>query len=110
MASDFNVIDSTCPCATCLEGNGLSRASLWNMVGKETAAASAVTIHNLTYQVRRFTKNLFSLSRFRNSQTITGWLQSRLMDGARTAVLEDRFPQYLIDFFDGYFVEKDKFP
>ncbi|GAA5876643.1 hypothetical protein JCM16303_003610 [Sporobolomyces ruberrimus] len=51
MASDFNVIDSTCPCATCLEGNGLSRASLWNMVGKETAAASAVTIHNLTYQL-----------------------------------------------------------
>ncbi|GAA6012883.1 hypothetical protein JCM11491_006212 [Sporobolomyces phaffii] len=85
MATDFAVIDPTCPCATCLEGNGLPRASLWTMTGKETAAASAVTIHNLTYQ-------------------------SRLMDGARNAILEDRFPQYLVDFFDGYFKEKENFP
>jgi queuine tRNA-ribosyltransferase len=32
------------------------------------------------------------------------------MDGARNAILEDRFPQYLIDFFDGYFEEKEKYP
>ncbi|GAA5988501.1 hypothetical protein JCM5350_005216 [Sporobolomyces pararoseus] len=85
MASDFGVIDSTCPCATCLNGNGTPRAALWSLVGKETSGASAVTLHNLTYQ-------------------------SRLMDGARNAILEDRFPQYLIDFFDGYFKEKEKYP
>ncbi|GAA5935475.1 tRNA-ribosyltransferase family protein [Sporobolomyces koalae] len=85
MADDFSVIDSTCPCATCLNGQGLSRALLWTQTGKEAAGASAVTVHNLTYQ-------------------------SRLMNGARNAILEDRFPQYLIDFFDGYYRDKAKYP
>jgi len=55
MSSDFSVIDPTCPCATCLEGQGTSRSSLWSLFGgRETAGASAVTLHNLTYQVHTF--------------------------------------------------------
>jgi len=32
------------------------------------------------------------------------------MHGAREAIMKDRFEQYLIDFFDGYFKAKDKYP
>jgi len=64
MASDFDVIDSTCPCATCLNGKGLPRASLWSLVGRETSGASAVTLHNLTYQVSFVIFLFFDLVRF----------------------------------------------
>lgn len=32
------------------------------------------------------------------------------MEKAREAIMEDRFPQYLVDFFARYFKEKDKYP
>lgn len=51
-STNFDVIDKTCSCPTCDYGNGLSRAALWNMVGRESAASSAVTLHNLVYQVK----------------------------------------------------------
>ncbi|ORY89655.1 queuine tRNA-ribosyltransferase [Leucosporidium creatinivorum] len=85
-SEDFSVIDPECSCATCDKGEGMSRAALAALVvGKEAASASAVTVHNLTYQ-------------------------SALMHRAREAIMEDRFPQYLIDFFAGFFKSKDKYP
>lgn len=83
--TDYRVIDSNCTCPTCELGEGISRAGLATMLGRETTAAHAVTLHNLCYM-------------------------STLMQGARDAILADRYPQYLIDFFWSYFGHRDKFP
>lgn len=106
--TDYRVIDSNCTCPTCELGEGISRAGLATMLGRETTAAHAVTLHNLCYMVR--TTHIPVL--------LSPWLlclqrwcaQSTLMQGARDAILADRYPQYLIDFFWSYFGHRDKFP
>ncbi|KAI0316256.1 tRNA-guanine transglycosylase [Amylostereum chailletii] len=75
-AKDFVPIDSTCPCPTCIDG--VSRAILHHTVTRETAAAHAVTLHNLTFQ-------------------------AQVMGRARDAIMEGRFPAYLHSFFADYF-------
>ncbi|KAJ7346658.1 tRNA-guanine(15) transglycosylase-like protein [Mycena albidolilacea] len=75
-ANDFGPIDPECPCPTCAEGT--SRAMLHGTMTKETTAATAVTIHNITYQ-------------------------ARLMGDARNAILNGTFPNYLKTFFATYF-------
>ncbi|KAJ8591172.1 tRNA-guanine transglycosylase [Rhizopogon salebrosus TDB-379] len=69
-------IDKDCPCPTC--ASGMSRAMLHHVVTIETAGAHAVTIHNLVFQ-------------------------AQVMGGARDAILEGRFPEYLRAFFRDYF-------
>ena len=53
-AHDFTVLDPTCPCPTCDLGSerGLSRSYLHQLAGRETVGAHAITLHNITYQVR----------------------------------------------------------
>ncbi|KDQ21808.1 hypothetical protein BOTBODRAFT_26219 [Botryobasidium botryosum FD-172 SS1] len=75
-AKNFDPIDPTCPCPTC--SSGVSRAFLHHIVTHETAAAHAVTQHNVVFQ-------------------------ARLMGRARDAILKDSFPQYLRTFFQDYF-------
>jgi queuine tRNA-ribosyltransferase len=69
-------IDKNCPCPTCV--SGMSRAVLHHIVTIETAGAHALTIHNLVFQ-------------------------AQVMGGARDAILEGRFPEYLRSFFFDYF-------
>ncbi|KAJ7251463.1 tRNA-guanine(15) transglycosylase-like protein [Mycena haematopus] len=75
-ATDFRPIDPMCPCPTCAEGT--SRAMLSHIITRETTAAQAVTIHNITFQ-------------------------AQLMGGARDAILNGTFPSYLKTFFANYF-------
>ncbi|THH20426.1 hypothetical protein EW146_g933 [Bondarzewia mesenterica] len=75
-AEDFGPIDSTCPCPTC--SDGVSRAVLHHTVTRETAAAHAVTQHNITFQ-------------------------AQVMGRARDAILEGTFPTYIRTFFSNYF-------
>ncbi|KAF7376176.1 Queuine tRNA-ribosyltransferase catalytic subunit 1 [Mycena sanguinolenta] len=75
-AKDFGPIDPKCPCPTCTEGT--SRAMLNHIITKETTAAQAVTIHNITFQ-------------------------AQLMGGARDAIMNGTFPSYLRSFFANYF-------
>ncbi|KAH9017723.1 Queuine tRNA-ribosyltransferase [Lactarius pseudohatsudake] len=75
-AKDFNPIDSACPCPTC--SDGISRAMLHHTVTHETAAAHAVTLHNLAFQ-------------------------ARVLGQARDAIMNGTFPTYLRRFFAGYF-------
>ncbi|KAI5477860.1 hypothetical protein MNV49_005845 [Pseudohyphozyma bogoriensis] len=82
---EFCVIDDECECPTCEKGEGLSRSYLWGLSGRETVGANAVSLHNVAYQ-------------------------STLMHRARQAILEDRYPQYLIDFFARYFKQKELYP
>jgi len=75
-AKDFDPIDPTCPCPTCR--NGVSRAVLHHTATHETAAAHAITLHNLTFQ-------------------------ARVMGQARDSIMNGTFPTYLRQFFAGYF-------
>ncbi|CAK5281562.1 unnamed protein product [Mycena citricolor] len=75
-AKDLEPIDETCPCPTC--SRRISRAFLHHTITRETSAAHATTLHNITFQ-------------------------ARLMGGARDAIIDDTFPQYLITFFRNYF-------
>ncbi|KAM0752355.1 queuine tRNA-ribosyltransferase 1 [Meredithblackwellia eburnea MCA 4105] len=82
---DFRVLDPDCPCPTCAKGNGMSRAYLSQLIARETVGAHALTLHNLRYQ-------------------------SNLMQKAREAILEDRYPQYLIDHFARWYKSRSAFP
>ncbi|KAJ7072295.1 tRNA-guanine(15) transglycosylase-like protein [Mycena amicta] len=75
-ATDFSPIDKECPCPTCAQG--ISRAMLNHIVTRETTAAHAITIHNIVFQ-------------------------AQVMGGARDAIMDGTFPQYLKEFFAGYF-------
>ncbi|KAF8608606.1 Queuine tRNA-ribosyltransferase [Ceratobasidium sp. AG-I] len=76
-------IDVNCPCPTC--ASGTTRAQLHHIVTYETAGAHAVTLHNVAFQ-------------------------AQLMGRARDAILENRFPEYLKDFFFAYFGERGSYP
>ncbi|KAF8520355.1 tRNA-guanine transglycosylase [Hysterangium stoloniferum] len=73
---DLDPIDRDCPCPTCQSGT--SRAFLHHNIGIETAAAHAVTQHNIVFQ-------------------------AKLMGGVRDAILNDTFPSFLHDFFREYY-------
>ncbi|KAI0047337.1 Queuine tRNA-ribosyltransferase [Auriscalpium vulgare] len=75
-AKDFGPIDDTCPCPTCSDGT--SRSILHHTITRETSAAHAVTLHNLTFQ-------------------------AQVMGRARDAIIAGTFPKYLRSFFAGYF-------
>jgi len=75
-AKDFAPIDADCPCPTCAERT--SRAMLHHIITRETSAAHSVTLHNITFQ-------------------------ARLMGGARDAISNGTFPEYLRTFFARYF-------
>ncbi|KAI0675231.1 Queuine tRNA-ribosyltransferase [Trametes maxima] len=75
-ASDMRPIEEGCPCPTC--SNGVSRAILHHNATLETATAHAITQHNLVFQ-------------------------ARVMGGARDAILNGTFPDYLKRFFADYF-------
>lgn len=75
-SADFNPIDESCPCPTCKDR--MSRALLHHNLTVETAAAHAVTMHNLVFQ-------------------------ARVMGGARDAIMNGTFPAYLKTFFANYF-------
>nr|GAT56316.1 predicted protein [Mycena chlorophos] len=76
-ATDLSPIDRECPCPTC--SIGTSRALLHHTATRETSAAHAVTMHNIVFQ-------------------------AQVMGGARDAIAQGTFPQYLKDFFARYFV------
>ncbi|EIN11682.1 tRNA-guanine transglycosylase [Punctularia strigosozonata HHB-11173 SS5] len=75
-AKSFEPIEADCPCPTC--SSGVSRAALHHSVTLETATAHAITQHNIVFQ-------------------------ARVMGGARDAIMETRFPEYLRTFFTNYF-------
>ncbi|KAI0355553.1 Queuine tRNA-ribosyltransferase [Trametes cingulata] len=75
-ATDMSTIEEGCPCPTC--ASGISRAILHHNATLETATAHAITQHNLVFQ-------------------------ARVMGGARDAIINGTFPDYLKTFFANYF-------
>ncbi|EZF75354.1 queuine tRNA-ribosyltransferase [Trichophyton soudanense CBS 452.61] len=88
-ARDFRPIDENCKCKTCRPkeqgGLGITRAYLHHLAAKETVGAHFITMHNVHYLLA-------------------------LMDSARQAILEDRYPQFLKEFFRNLYGEKSKIP
>ncbi|KAF2430925.1 queuine tRNA-ribosyltransferase [Tothia fuscella] len=78
-ANDFTSIDKDCKCTTCRSqsegGLGITRAYLHHIVAKETVGAHLLTMHNVFYQLD-------------------------LMRRAREAILEDRYPDFVKEFFE----------
>jgi tRNA-guanine family transglycosylase len=89
-SEDFSPIEEGCLCTCCRPpsagGLGITRAYIYHVTAKETAGAHLLTMHNVHYQLN-------------------------LMKCARAAIIEDRYPRFLKDFFHKlYNGEKDKYP
>ncbi|KAI9839168.1 MAG: hypothetical protein M1819_003161 [Sarea resinae] len=105
-ANDFGPIEQGCLCPCCRPsipssrssdpdsntntnttqpGLGITRAYIYHLAAKETAGAHLVTLHNVHYLLS-------------------------LMRAARTAIIEDRFPAFLKQFFGRLYPEKSMYP
>lgn len=77
-ANDFGPIEEGCSCTCCRPredgGLAITRAFIYHVASKETAAAHLLTMHNVHYQIS-------------------------LMASVRRSIIEDQFPQFLRDFF-----------
>ncbi|PIG79736.1 queuine tRNA-ribosyltransferase [Aspergillus arachidicola] len=86
-AQDFRPVQEGCTCTVCRPkdqgGLGVTRAYLHHLAAKETVGAHLLTIHNVHYLLS-------------------------LMGAARQAILEDRFPAFLREFFSKLYGEKSK--
>ncbi|CAZ84732.1 unnamed protein product [Tuber melanosporum] len=71
-AKDFTAVDPECQCLVCRLG--ITKAYIHHLVAKETAGAHLLTMHNVAFLLR-------------------------LMNKARAAIVEDRYPAFLREFF-----------
>ncbi|KAF2997281.1 hypothetical protein E8E14_005910 [Neopestalotiopsis sp. 37M] len=88
-ATDFGPLEEGCGCICCRkEGEGainITRAFVHHNVGKETVAAHLLSIHNV-------------------------WYQLHLMGDVRNAIIEDRYPAFLRQFFADLYSDKAQYP
>ncbi|KAL2005889.1 hypothetical protein VTN00DRAFT_10382 [Thermoascus crustaceus] len=88
-AYDFSPIEEGCTCACCRStdqgGLGITKAYIYHLAAKETVGAHLLTIHNVHYLLS-------------------------LMGSARQAIIEDRYPAFLRDFFWKLYPDKSKIP
>ncbi|KAI2473083.1 Queuine tRNA-ribosyltransferase [Annulohypoxylon bovei var. microspora] len=84
--NDFGPIEEGCGCACCRkDGMGITRAFVHHNTAKETVAAHLLTMHNV-------------------------WYQLNLMREVREAIIEDRFPKFLRQFFADLYPDSSKYP
>jgi queuine tRNA-ribosyltransferase len=81
-ATDFRPIEVGCNCLTC---RCYTRAYVHIVATRETVGCHLLTLHNLTYQFR-------------------------LMRRIHEAIIEDRFPAFVQDFFKTRYGEREKYP
>jgi len=88
-ASDFGPVEEGCGCTCCRPkeegGLGITRAFVYHVAAKETVGAHLLTMHNVHYQLD-------------------------LVRRAREAILENRFPAFIKDFFGKLYDDKEKLP
>ncbi|KAI9693004.1 MAG: hypothetical protein M1822_004999 [Bathelium mastoideum] len=89
-ANDFNPVDASCDCVCCKPqadgGLGISRAYISHLAAKETAGAHLLTMHNVHFLLN-------------------------LMRQVRDAIIEDRYPQFLKDYFAGLYAgNRESYP
>ncbi|OJD29761.1 queuine trna-ribosyltransferase [Diplodia corticola] len=85
-ANDFTPIEEGCRCTCCRPvgdgGLGITKAYVHHLAAKETAGAHLLTMHNVHYQLA-------------------------LMRSVRSAIIEDRFPDFVRDFFNKRYPRSD---
>lgn len=88
-ANDFGPLEEGCGCRCCRDGEGglgITRSFSHHLAAKETVGAHLLTMHNV-------------------------WYQLALMRSVREAIVEDRYPAFLHQFFaDLYDGDKTKYP
>lgn len=92
-ANDFGILEEGCGCVCCRpkvdgkesEGLGITRAFIHHNVAKETVAAHLLTIHNV-------------------------WYQLNLMKEVREAIIADRYPAFVREFFGRLYPDRTEFP
>ncbi|KAI5309989.1 hypothetical protein KEM55_001984 [Ascosphaera atra] len=88
-AADFRPVMEGCPCKTCRPqsegGLGITRAYIHHLAAKETVGAHLLTMHNVHYMLY-------------------------LMERIRTAILQDRYPEFLREFFARLYKSKTQYP
>jgi queuine tRNA-ribosyltransferase catalytic subunit len=88
-ANDFGPVEQDCGCVCCRRGEGglgITRAFVHHLTAKETVGAHLLTMHNVYYQLA-------------------------LMRKIREAIIEDRFPALVRQFFaDRHDSDKTKYP
>lgn len=88
-ADDLGPIEEGCGCKCCRVGEGglgVTRAFAHHLAAKETVGAHLLTMHNV-------------------------WYQLELMRGVRQAIVEDRYPAFLRQFFsDLYEGDSERYP
>lgn len=88
-AQDFSPIEEGCQCVCCRSpddgGLGITKAYIYHVTAKETAGAHLLTMHNVHYQLN-------------------------LMKQVRQAIIDDRYPSFLKEFFGKLYDEKSKYP
>jgi tRNA-guanine transglycosylase len=88
-ANDFGPVEDDCGCVCCRTGEGglnITRAFVHHIAAKETVGAHLLTMHNV-------------------------WYQLELMRSVRRAIIEDRYPDFLKQFFrDLHGGDKLKYP
>ena len=81
-AEDFAAVEEDCTCKCCRPaeegGLGITRAFVYHLAAKETVGAHLLTMHNVHHMLA-------------------------LMEAARAAIIEDRYPTFVRDFFGKYF-------
>lgn len=88
-SQDFSPIEEGCQCVCCRSpdngGLGITKAYIYHVTAKETAGAHLLTMHNVHYQLN-------------------------LMKQVRQAIIDDRYPAFLKEFFGKLYDEKSKYP
>jgi len=85
-AYDYGRLDEACTCHTCRPrsegGLGITRAYIHHLAAKETVGAHLLSVHNVHYMLQ-------------------------LMAKARAAIIEDKYPEFVVDFFGKLYPKRD---
>lgn len=88
-SQDFSPVEDGCGCICCRPkeegGLGITRAYIYHVAAKETAGAHLLTMHNVHYLLN-------------------------LMKRARKAIMDDRYPMFLKEFFGKLYDDRRDFP
>ncbi|KAJ9299264.1 hypothetical protein DTO271G3_2886 [Paecilomyces variotii] len=88
-AADFSPIEEGCECICCRStekgGLGITKAYIHHLAAKETVGAHLLTMHNVHYLLS-------------------------LMGSVRQAIIEDRYPDFLREFFEKLYKKKSDIP
>jgi queuine tRNA-ribosyltransferase catalytic subunit len=94
---DVRPIEECCPCPTC--SSGMSRAMLHHIVTLETAGAHGQSLNSLCSSSSWDLPYIVFTAVTQHNITF----QARIMGGARDAIMNGTFPDYLRCFFTNYF-------